>query len=389
MACCRGGCSKAAASEVEASELEMDVLETRERSVKFAFRVPPAPRGQRLARGAAEEGFVVSVVGGPDADLRGAREEQITARCGATVSHEVVDLLPQTEYTIRVRRASESSSSASACLQGMLEIRTAEASTALLAGEDWGRLQGAGAAKGPSAFKQGDYEPSKGDAKKAPGGGAVFSGGSAWSGGAAAAAATPSGQGAADDASTIAPSDVPALRPTASREDSVDRMTSADDEDWVSIVSDSERPRRNMATSRDAAATSSAPEVGPQEAVAAEGASELRAIRQTEVAESSPAPRTPKCNLLSMLDCLKLSGGAQSDASELRVDAPESLGAPRDLPTEQAAAAAAAPPQAQSQRKFRPYRHPFPGRAVDPRSVGLEHLEAQNREALPPQVGQR
>lgn len=408
-ACCLRGCPGGGGGEDEDGEpkaLELELLEAKEHSIQFSVRVPKAARSSSAAsyaapssswrRRAAEENaeatVLVSVLGGPYSDIRGAQEETLTARHGAQLTHEISGLQPETEYTIRV-----SCTSTVAPLNGLsssIDVRTDKARTALFADEDWGRMRGDSPTKG--SFQKGDYNIGKAndpsaDKKPAPGGGpsafarsALESSRPQPSGGSAAAAA------AADDTSTICPSESPQW-PGASLGEDGDGETSAavrqasfDDaaSDWASERGGGELTLAPDATPAPPTASMPSPvSADVEEAVAESSCSaqpgpplseapecDEEPPREPEVRETTSPARTPKCNLCSMLDCLKQgrSDAELSEAAEITIDQNGRGARGGGMP-------APAP-----KRSFRPYRHPFPGRAVDPAAVGLEHLEVQN-----------
>mmetsp|Transcript_54611 Transcript_54611/g.175140 ORF Transcript_54611/g.175140 Transcript_54611/m.175140 type:complete len:354 (-) Transcript_54611:95-1156(-) len=329
-------CHGAKDLELDWSSLEMTLLEVGESSVKLAFRAPSRSSGtclQTLCRSAREKlDFTVSVIGGPDSDIRGPREERLAGvRAGAHVVHEVCDLQPETEYTVRVAVALPESVAES------LEVRTASATSSPLGVQDWGEnpAQGKGKAEDPGGSKKGQDDGA----------------------GVGPAGRTPSR--VADDTSTMAPSE-------AGREERFD-----DSEEEPAEVRPPEAPLV-MVTRRASAGPS------PEAAVAVEELEEPAAVVQ--------------CDLCSLLDCLRQRSRRSLPprpaevvldvrGNELQPQQPAPAAAPAPACTAPALAGQETPEGTQRQG-FQPYRIPFPGVPVDPASVGLSHLEQRNAAVL-------
>lgn len=409
--CCLGGCPGGGGGEdedKEPKELELELLEAKEHSIQFSLRVPKAAQLSSAAssaarssswrrRGAednAEASLLVSVLGGPYSDIRGAQEETLTGKHGEQLTHEISGLQPETEYTVRVTCTSASTPLTG--LSGSIDVRTDKARTALLADEDWGRMHGNSPTKG--GFQKGDYDTGKVggpsvDKKAAPGGGpnalarsVLDSAQPQPTGGAAAAA---------DDTSTICPSESPQW-PGSAGEDAQGEPAAAgrqalfDDaaSDWGSEQGGGELPPSPDATPTPPVASMPSPlsaaQVHGEQDLAESGTvlagpvfdeapeSEDENLREPNVRETTSITRTPKCNLCSMFDCLKQgrSNIELSEAAEITVDRGARGARSGGLPVQA--------PNLAPKRSFRPYRIPFPGRAVDPAAVGLEHLEVQN-----------
>lgn len=108
--------------EDEPSPFDFHLLEASDGWLKVSFR---APRGRRCLRGQRERSdFIISVLGGPDGDLRGPREERLqNIGSGERVVHRVAELIPETEYTVRLSMVVPEHRRA---VQESLEVRTAE-----------------------------------------------------------------------------------------------------------------------------------------------------------------------------------------------------------------------------------------------------------------------
>lgn len=344
--------------ESECKQILVEALETKETSIKLAFQLPKVAR-RRSSASARTAGFlsrrreetadfVVAIVGGPDGDLRGPREEQLLGvDLSSICTHEAAFLHPDTEYTLRVVCTSLTSPFFEA--SGQTEVRTLPSSAAQFA-------------DCPLAEKDSGFHSMAkgiGSAQKAPAGGgpAAFWGpspGLAVSSTGAVAAA----QGPADDTSTVAPSE-------ACPAGELGADCDGDSEDGaISDALGATQPRATplavivgASPGNDRLAASTCvppPHVDEQ------------LVDGVEINEEN-GKRTMKCNLCAMLDCLKPGRVARAPSSELLVEQPVN-----DPP-----------------KRARPYRAPFPGRAVDPASVGLEQLEAQNRTLLRTQMDQR
>mmetsp|Transcript_122215 Transcript_122215/g.215301 ORF Transcript_122215/g.215301 Transcript_122215/m.215301 type:complete len:360 (-) Transcript_122215:138-1217(-) len=349
--CC--GCKGIEVAERdEAKPFDLSLLEVAERKVSLGFRAPRSGTkfgGStfRASRGSLE--FTVSILGGPYSDINGGREERIqNVSCGSRVVHEVVDLQPETEYTIRVAldassAQSSASSSSPAVVAETLEVRTCNATTALFAGEDWGR-SAAGKGKG----KDGDdaeKDPKQGKVSSAAptsykDGASSSSGSAAWPAAAvgSAAGAARAGRGdSQDDVSTNAPSDT----------------GDAARDEIVSVDSGSERAFPVQAAGELAA-----------EDTAESSAPAAATVDEVTIHEGTPIKRLTECKLCSILDCLRMSKSQTpaTDSHDLVVET-------RSVQATQASAAAAS--KAAPKRARRPYRIPFPGIPVDPASVGL------------------
>jgi len=352
--CC--GCKGGAAEEPPQDILDLYLLEANERSVKFTFCAPRAStrlqnNAEIVRRGPLQ--FVISILGGPYSDVVGPREERVSdVRCGTRVNHEVADLQPQTEYTITVGLLA--SANGDMLLQEKVEARTADASTALFAGEDWGRCS----KNGKGNFKDADYmkdlvDLDQNDEAKAESKSGASSSSSAAasssSAGAAPAAPQTSAQAARadsqDDVSTNAPSEA-----GEAGEDGIRRESAADDNasDWGSEAelahesTDIEVDPSSVTQDREAA-SSAARASGPSD--------DGEFVQMINVIDVSPARALPECKLCSVLDCFKTSTTATGSGDIVieRMVAPK----PKPKPTPK-----------------RPYRMPFPGIPVDPGTVG-------------------
>eukprot|EP00929_Paragymnodinium_shiwhaense_P003327 TRINITY_DN10379_c0_g1_i1.p1 TRINITY_DN10379_c0_g1~~TRINITY_DN10379_c0_g1_i1.p1 ORF type:complete len:433 (-),score=68.22 TRINITY_DN10379_c0_g1_i1:168-1466(-) len=424
MACCvrcgskKGGRIAGAVYEPEddAPVFNMSVLEAADRSVTICFdptacqtrsghggsssssssvvasllrrrrrRGPTAEEGTAplLSDGGSSNGrteFLLQVLGGPDCNLHGPRSEQIevggssSSSGDSRVTHKVDRLQPGTEYTLflLVRLPGRESS-----LTESLDVRTADATTALFAGEDFGR-SGKKSENKKGNFAADDFEEDlKADPKKT-------SGGSPSTSSHQRPGRTPSGP--TDDVSTIAPSEMlgdvndPVFDDTTSDADLVSERGDAFNADDVAPLLGTPRgpvvalgeddgedvpeaPAANGMSTTVGEIHSLDPEEGEDDTVASVCES------NAEVGEWSPRRGrggvNVQCNLWNSMDCLRGRGGqgqAQEDAEEVVVQ----------------------PQQVTQYRTWRPVRAPFPGVAVDPASVGLAHLNAQQFPAPPP-----
>lgn len=350
--CC--GCKGGVAEDPPQDILDLYLLEANERSVKFTFCAPRASTrlpGNAESVGRGPHQFVISILGGPYSDVVGAREERISdVRCGTRVNHEVADLQPQTEYTITVGLIS--SSNADMLLQEKLEARTANASTALFAGEDWGRCN----KNGKGNFKDADYmkdlvdldrnDEGKAASKSSAGASSSSSAAASSSSAGPAPAAPQSSTHAAradsqDDVSTIAPSEA---GEGARRESAADDNAS----DWGS-----EAELGRESTSRSHADPSSVTQdraLAPSAAQPAGPSDDGDVVEIINVIDVTPA-RTTECRLCSVLDCFKMSR-TTTGADDIVIER------------------AVAPKPKPKPAPKRPYRMPFPGIAVDPSTVG-------------------
>jgi hypothetical protein len=350
--CC--GCQTGRVSEPNEPQdniLDLAVLEANERSIKFCFRAPrkaaklPSSSNQliRLSNGPLE--FVVSVLGGPYSDIHGPREEQIqNVECGSSVVHEVLNLQPETEYTINVGLVSRGGSLT--LLEETLEARTANATTALFAEEDWGRSNAKGLkgdkdnGKDPKAPEKEGKEASKqiggstSSWMNSPGASSSSSAAPATSASAAAQADTQ------DDVSTNAPSE-------------------AGDEDAARNDNASDSGSEPDATTREGGSRR-ASQASVENLVVEAPVEEAMEEVVTAVEVEGPPKRTLECKFF---DCFKLGfrgNRPPTTADDIVVQRG------RDI-----AAEVAAPKAAPKRRVFKPYRPPFPGIPVDPASVGL------------------
>jgi len=328
------------------------------------------------------------------------------------VDHTISNLEPETEYTVTVTvvtpqpqgelRNSES-----------IDVRTANSSTARFAGEDWGRLHGAG--KGN--FKAGDYEGEKGSSDKKHGNIQSPAGSSgASSSTAAAAGAAARTTGPPDDTSTIAPSE---CGDAGVNEGDHNRFESISDDgsecdfpppppdpephhglegmNGTAVPNDNARAQETAEIDCVPEAANEREEVlypplappvsSDENAVTAETPRnepvQSSANAQREATEQSvrPVRRLPQCNLCTMLDCMKRQPATMDDSEIVIGQQNEARAWQVPTPTHltQPPVTAPAPPR----RTFRPYRIPFPGRPVDPMSVGLPHLVQPQQTPVP------
>jgi len=362
MKCC--GCARSSTAVSDPQEvkvmLDLSILEAKEKSLRIGMRAPRS--GTKIAgvrvRGPFE--FRIAVFGGPYSDVLGAKEECIRGvACGTSAVHEVFNLQPETEYTIQASLTLPSYGELLA--KESVEARTAPATTSLFAGEDWGRSCGAA-----FSSKDGSKNCSKGGQateKEAQKNGAhgMSSTSASSSSAAAPAAAGPTPVGRADtqdDVSTNAPEDE--AGENAGRR--FDDNASQDSDPEVEL----EQPELSSSP-----AAASGEDLGP---CPAEPIAE-----EVEVIQAAPK-RGMECKLCSMWDCLKTSSGkggaGQTDPHDLVIQhtsrASRSSSTSVSCDAAVAAPKAVAQPQAGQRRVFRPYRIPFPGTPVDPRSVGLD-----------------
>jgi len=279
-------------------------------------------------------------------------------RCGTRVNHEVSDLQPQTEYTIRVGLFA--SANGAMLLRETLEARTADASTALFAGEDWARC----GKNGKGNFKDGDYMKDPGQSAAASGkdseAKAESSGGASSSSSAAAsssagpapaapqAGAQPARPDSQDEVSTNAPSEAGDDREENARQSIADDNAS----DWGS-----EAELGHESTSRSQADPSSVTQERGSASASASGPSDDGEVVQViNVIDVAPIRAARECKMCSWIDCLKTSRTREdtTDSGDIvieRVVVPKPV--PKPMP-----------------KRFQPYRMPFPGIPVDPGTVG-------------------
>lgn len=365
MSGCLSACSRANAFEdMEDPPFDLYVLEAKEFSLTLAFRsISSGSSGSsssssywRPFQSSSKEtlSYTISVLGGPHCDIYGPREEHIRAAVGTRVWHEVLGLQPDTEYSISVSLVTADGRKRSETI----EVRTANATTAQFAGEDWHRL-----GKGHQDSKHKDEKEKQpeiwSENAAPPGRSNPLSDAQDISAFRLPPTTAPPGQeqpGTGDDASTIAPSDAGSeelegvwpedlpLRAPPPRTDSEDSQGSLS----------------------SAAARAASIAAGGQQEVIVEEVEELEDAAVAEESANAGASRRIQCNLLSLMDfrdCLKLSRSSDDGAQEIVVEETRNVPAPE----------AAAP-----QRRFRPYRAPFPGIAINPALVGLELLEVHN-----------
>ncbi|CAE8685303.1 unnamed protein product [Polarella glacialis] len=258
MPCC--GCSSGGATEPEAGLLDLCLLEAADQKVKLSFRMPArvsaasAPSSWwLLSEREPEPEFTVSLLGGPHSDLFGPRKERVSGRRGHQTMYEVGGLQPDTEYTVYVSVEQRGET-----ITETLEVRTAPATTAQFAGEDWGRSlpQSSGAVffkPGDLGEKKGPYDMDKKAAQSQPYG-SISSHTSSTSSVSSSAPLRPlfdavhpgpsitpqrpppprSLAGEGDDVSTIAPSDIGTIDPGEPGGDFDERSPAFErtDENW-------------------------------------------------------------------------------------------------------------------------------------------------------------
>jgi len=360
-------CSRTTGQEPEAAPiLDVSILEAGEHSVKVGFSMPSRASTASSSssswwwpwgiRGDDDIEFKISVFGGPNSDIYGPKEESVQCRRGRRVVHEVRGLVPDTEYTVEVLLSMAGpSESHSRPVRGTVEVRTAAASTAQFAEEDWGRSAygkygkggKSGDDKGKGGFKQVQEtgtSSSTASSSQSPGP----------QGGLASLRVQPPRSLSGDECSTVAPSDVGEVC------DVPDSAQDRQDEGWD--------PAYDENTRSEAAS--------PQREVTTE------ADLQIEFAElTTSSAQNIQCNLCNMMDCLKLV--RKSEPSKPSGDPTEIV---MDADTAEVQPVEAQTPPPSSQRRpgssRRPYRPTFPGTAVDPASVGLELLPALNASQL-------
>lgn len=373
---CCGPCQGGAQAEPQDNILDLTLLEAHERSVKFSLRAPqtgtrlPSSSSASLRIGKGPLDFVVSILGGPYSDIHGAREEKLLGiKCGTRATHDVLDLHPETEYTIQVRLVG--SHDGPALIEEKFEARTANATTALLAEEDWGQ----GRSNGKNGFKNEDYMKDTGakpsDEKEgAKDGRGSSSASSSWmpasnltaAGPATSSEAGPQAAGrqdSQDDVSTNAPSEAGDARQEQTLDDNISVCSS---EAMNPGNEASGRPQRENSSGAEAASSSFEPVLEP---LVEEPMDDIPLVQEVIVIEAAAPRRTIECKFCSVLDCLKTSKKSK----------PVGFSDPDEVVIERVVAAApvvdpvVAVPKAK--RRFAPYRSPFPGTPVDPRTVGL------------------
>mmetsp|Transcript_57613 Transcript_57613/g.136980 ORF Transcript_57613/g.136980 Transcript_57613/m.136980 type:complete len:388 (+) Transcript_57613:73-1236(+) len=362
--CC--GCKGTGAlEEDEGAPLELDLLEAKEQSVQLAIRAPKPPSRSgigfitpaRNVRPGPTLEFVVSVMGGPYSDINGPVEERIgNASYGSRITHEVKNLHPETEYTITVTMLSmtqndsapllSSSAAAAANSSGsgvkiaQMEVRTASASTALFAGEDWRGPQPAEPTKGSYSKSPYSADPKAATGKGKAAGASSSSGAASSSSGQAAAAARQQ-----DETSTIAPSEGGEVDPHR-----LESMSDSDDER-------EQTGHSQQADAGSAAAAAASSGGGLDMTLDPDGPTGLEVVEVADVREvGGLGGRTTACNLCSMMDCMKQR---------------QPHGEEGEVIIERAVAKKVVAPAAPKKKQWRPYRIPFPGTPVDPASVGL------------------
>jgi len=368
-------CSRTGASEPEAPILDVSLLEANEYSVKVGFSMPNL-RASTASSSSSwwpwaniedETEFKVAVFGGPNSDIYGPKEELVQCRRGRRVVHEVRGLAPDTEYTVEVSLLL----STDRRVRGTTEVRTARASTAQFAEEDWGR-------SALGKYGKGDEKKDKVglNALRTPG--ATSSSSSSSSSGPLASEmapgpslslqrSTPPRTLSGDDCSTIAPSDAGADFDAPEAEIS-GPVHDRQDDVWDSTFDE------------NATTEAVSPQQSPHQEVTRE------AEMQIEFEELTTSGRSIQCNLCSMMDCLKLGRTSEKSKADRKDPTEIILDAGQTAQPVAPAEVAAQPPPPSSQRKpgagRRPYRPAFPGTPVDPASVGLELLPALNESQL-------
>jgi len=325
-----------------------------------------------------QQSISVSVLGGPDADIYGAREEYVGPVSGvAQVDHVISGLEPGTEYTVIVTLVTPQPQERTR-IPDSIYVRTANSTTARFAGEDWGRLHGQG---GKGSFKMTDYEDGKVHAHKKHGNNQQRH--------AAEASGAPS---VPDDTSTVAPSDSGDAEVTEATHDCFENFSNLGSE----CDSPVPHPESHYGLEGNAAATelmdhwkahTDEPEPEalnertcvlwpPLQAPPSHGevSADVCSSSTTVQAETTKqgiclATVPPQCNLCKMMDCLRRQP-KNLDHDELVVGWQSRAKSTTVAAARQPAAHSETAPR----RVFRPYRMPFPGRPVDPMSVGLPHL---------------
>mmetsp|Transcript_43469 Transcript_43469/g.70445 ORF Transcript_43469/g.70445 Transcript_43469/m.70445 type:complete len:417 (-) Transcript_43469:50-1300(-) len=404
MPCC--GCSSGGATEPEAGLLDLCLLEAADQKVKLSFRMPArvsaasAPSSWwLLSEREQEPEFTVSLLGGPHGDLFGPRKERVSGRRGHQTIYEVGGLQPDTEYTVYVSVEQRGET-----ITETLEVRTAPATTAQFAGEDWGRSlpQSSGAVffkPGDLGEKKGPYDMDKKAAQSQPYG-SISSHTSSTSSVSSSAPLRPlfdavhpgpsitpqrpppprSLAGEGDDVSTIAPSDIGTIDPGEPGGDFDERSPAFErtDENWDPHYEGAHRESSFQSTTQRGYSIGSAstPRGASSEAVDGLVTHEVQLDE-----DNNNISKTVACDLCSMMDCLKLGGRMRRSLEpEIRV---ASLGPtqqcvvydPEPLPPAPAPAPAVV-------RSRRPVRPAFPGMPVDPASVGLGLLPQLNEMEL-------
>lgn len=356
MPCC-GGCSSSV-QEPAKGLLELSLLEAGEYSLFIGFRAPPkaflvAPRTSWwvyfFPQQQQEVDFVVSIIGGPNSDLLGPRQERICSQSGQLITHEVSGLLPDTFYTIQVITEHRSHLSS---VTETIEARTSAATTAQFAEEDWGRnacMHG----ECKDKTKKGTHATldekettsstsSSSSSSTSPMATGVQDLSSRWA------------HVARDDSSTIAPSDVG---------DVGDEEGAADERAEEAWEVESECVQAALMANDTFREGST--DVVVHEAV-------------VELEEATSLSDAAQCNLCSLMDCLRL---VRQQKPIRRPDPSELVVNPTVEPQGSPVVAATSTPST-STRVRRPYRLPFPGMPVDPATVGLELLPHLNASVL-------
>lgn len=252
---------------MEAESLDLFLAEAQERSLTLAFTAPRGPGGwtSRLRGGGPAVDFEVTIVGGPNGDIRGPRVELGTAAPPArNIKYEVSGLQPDTMYTVSVALCARPGE---APVGAELEVRTAAPPDAQLG-------DGGGASAKKAGATKKDGKAGGADAR------AVFAIG--------ADGAPLSTDLVEDDTSTMAPSD------------------DADDAAMDEFPSDTPAPAPPRQPSTDTQEENLA-RTDVRAAEAPEERREVGTVPEVELEGPMVAP-TPQCNICSLFNiCLKKS----------------------------------------------------------------------------------
>jgi len=374
-------CRRSTTSDDDA--LDLTLVQALERSVKIAFRAPRLGSSGcfSVPSGRPKLMFSVSVVGGPHSDLYGARAELLEGvNAGAKVQHEVTNLQPETEYTISVTL--DSALTRLLEVAESIDVRTADTSTALLAGDVLGfESWGVNDKEQPHFAKGADEKGCNGLDKSKDGSAKPVAAGQTRQSSAAAVVNASSAAAAAgcDDASTIAPSEGPETQVLARFDD----LSDSDCESGVPPAPLAEADACVPAGSACPAEETQQPlesEMPHTPSPILEDVDVIVEDADDSTVREKAFMNMPVCNLCTMLDCLKQQGVSEEE-TELLIE--NSRGAARLRQARALAAKAKANPTAGR----RPYRIPFPGTAVDPASVGIVGPRQREGDAASHQAG--
>lgn len=335
--------------------VDLCLVEAATTSVKLGFRLARARGaggGRLLLQQRSPLEVRISVLGGPQSDLHGPRSESVVVPKGrGKVLHEVSGLNPETEYTVIVA----------------LVWRTGDGHGATAANAVPGAAAGAaGLAAGESPRSGGCEERLEVRTTAAPGGVLLPEDLCSCAGKDEKGGKVAQGPGHAPGGSEQVGA---ASAPVASAAEEISTVAPSDTESWDAQSDEEGSPMGGVppeAPMRSAAGPALEPAAG-------ECPEEEDVPTKEMVLMEEGSKHTVQCNLCSLLNlCL-----------QRRAECEPSVPAPATVHTFVAA------PAVQRRPGKRPYRIPFPGIPVDPASVGLQHLATANEELLAAQIAAR